>query len=35
MKQRPPEKGEHNSDVLLDLGFSEDELHKFKSQEII
>jgi crotonobetainyl-CoA:carnitine CoA-transferase CaiB-like acyl-CoA transferase len=35
MKQRPPEKGEHNSDVLLDLGFSEDQLHKFKSQEII
>jgi len=35
MKQRPPEKGEHNSDVLLDLGFTEDELNEFKTQQII
>ena len=35
MKQRPPEKGEHNADVLLDLGFSNEELDKFKSKNII
>ena len=35
MKQRPPEKGEHNSDVLLDLGFTEDKLNEFKTQQII
>jgi crotonobetainyl-CoA:carnitine CoA-transferase CaiB-like acyl-CoA transferase len=35
MKQRPPEKGEHNFDVLLDLGFTEDELNEFKTQQII
>jgi crotonobetainyl-CoA:carnitine CoA-transferase CaiB-like acyl-CoA transferase len=35
MKQRPPEKGEHNSDVLLDLGFTDDELNEFKIQQII
>ena len=35
MKQRPPEKGEHNEDVLLDLGFSMEELDEFKSKNII
>ncbi len=35
MKQRPPEKGEHNEDVLLDLGFSNEELDEFKSKDII
>ena len=35
MKQRPPEKGEHNADVLLDLGFSDEELDEFKSKNII
>ena len=35
MKQRPPEKGEHNADVLLDLGFSNQELDEFKSKNII
>ena len=35
MKQRPPEKGEHNEDVLLDLGFSHEELNRFKSKKII
>ena len=35
MKQRPPEKGEHNADVLLDLGFSNEELDEFKSKNII
>ena len=35
MKQRPPEKGEHNADVLLDLGFSNEELDEFKSKKII
>ena len=35
MKQRPPEKGEHNEDVLLDLGFSNEELNDFKSKNII
>ena len=35
MKQRPPEKGEHNADVLLDLGFSNEELNEFKSKNII
>jgi formyl-CoA transferase len=35
MKQRPPEKGEHNEDVLLDLGFSNEELNEFKSKNII
>ena len=35
MKQRPPEKGEHNEDVLLDLGFSNEELDEFKSKNIV
>ena len=35
MKQRPPEKGEHNEDVLLELGFSMEELDEFKSKNII
>ena len=35
LKQRPPEKGEQNSDVLSELGFSDKELHDFKNQEII
>jgi len=35
MKQRPPEKGEHNEDVLLDLGFSIDELNDLKVKSII
>ena len=35
MKQRPPEKGEHNEDVLLDLGYSSEELDKLKSKNII
>ena len=34
-RQRPPEKGEHNEDVLLDLGFSNEELDEFKSKNII
>ena len=35
LKQRPPEKGEQNSDVLSELGFSPKELNDFKNQEII
>ena len=35
MKQRPPEKGEHNEDVLSDLGYSSEELDKLKSKNII
>ena len=35
MKQRPPEKGEHNEDVLLDLGYSSVELDELKSKNII
>ena len=35
MKQRPPEKGEHNEDVLLDLGYSSEELDELKSRNII
>ena len=35
MKQRPPEKGEHNEDVLLDLGYGSEELDKLKSKNII
>ena len=35
MKQRPPEKGEHNEDVLLDLGYSSEELDDLKSKNII
>ena len=35
LKQRPPEKGEQNSDVLSELGFSDAELNDFKNQEII
>jgi len=35
MKQRPPEKGEHNEDVLLDLGFTIDELNDLKVKSII
>ncbi len=33
--QRPPEKGEHNEDVLLDLGYSSEELDELKSKNII
>ena len=35
MKQRPPEKGEHNEVVLLDLGYSSEELDELKSKNII
>ena len=35
LKQRPPEKGEQNSDVLSELGFGDKELNDFKNQEII
>ena len=35
MKQRPPEKGEHNEDVLLDLGYNSEELVELKSKNII
>ncbi len=35
MKQRPPEKGEHNEDVLLDLGYSSEKLDELKSKNII
>ncbi len=35
LKQRPPQKGEQNSDVLSELGFSDEELNDFKIQEII
>ena len=35
MRQRPPEKGEHNEDVLLDLGYSSEELDELKSKNII
>ena len=35
MKQRPPEKGEHNEDVFLDLGYSSEELDELKSKNII
>ncbi len=35
VKQRPPEKGEHNEDVLLDLGYSSEELDELKSKNII
>ena len=35
LKQRPPEKGEQNSDVLSELGFNDKELNDFKNQEII
>ena len=35
LKQRPPEKGEQNSDVLTELGFSDKELNDFKNQNII
>ncbi len=35
LKQRPPEKGEQNSDVLSELGFSDKELNDFKNLEII
>ena len=35
MKQRPPEKGEHHEDVLLDLGYSSEELDELKSKNII
>ena len=35
LKQRPPEKGEQNNDVLSELGFSDKELDDFKNQEII
>ena len=35
LKQRPPEKGEQNSDVLNELGFSDKKLNDFKNQNII
>ena len=35
LKLLPPEKGEQNSDVLSELGFSDKELNDFKNQEII
>ena len=35
LKQRPPEKGEQNSDVLSELGFSDKELNDFRNQNII
>ena len=35
LKQRPPEKGEQNSDVLNELGFSDKELNNLKNQNII
>ena len=35
LKQRPPEKGEQNSDVLNELGFSDKELNDLKNQNII
>jgi len=35
LKQRPPEKGEQNSDVLSELGFGDKEINDFKNQEII
>jgi crotonobetainyl-CoA:carnitine CoA-transferase CaiB-like acyl-CoA transferase len=35
MKRRPPEKGEHNEDVLGDLGFSAEELDTLKEKNII
>ena len=35
MKQRPPEKGEHNLDILSELGFKEDELANLIEQQII
>ena len=35
MKRRPPEKGEHNEDVLGDLGFSAEELDSLKEKNII
>ena len=35
LKQRPPEKGEQNSDVLNELGFSDKELNDLKNHNII
>ena len=35
MKRRPPEKGEHNEDVLGDLGFGAEELDALKEKNII
>ena len=35
LKQRPPEKAEHNKDVLSDLGFTDIELNDFQSKNII
>ena len=35
MKRRPPEKGEHNEDVLGDLGLSAEELESLKEKNII
>ena len=35
LKQRPPEKGEQNTDVFSELGLSDKELNDFKNQEII
>ena len=35
LKQRPPEKGEQNSDVLNELGFTDKELNDLKNQNII
>lgn len=35
LTQRPPEKGEHNKEVLSDLGFTDNELNDFQSKNII
>ncbi len=35
LKQRPPEKGEQNTDVLNELGFSDKEINDLKNQNII
>ena len=35
LKQRPPEKGEQNTDILSELGLSDKELNDFKNREII
>ena len=35
LKQRPPEKGEQNSDILNELGFNDKEINDLKNQNII
>ena len=35
LKQRPPEKGEQNNDILTELGFSDKALNDFKNKNII